>query len=170
MVFSTKLIEITENIRVSMKITSKGEYALKALTELAIDHGRGNPVTLISDVAQRKGIPQKYLEQILLSLRNAGILVSKRGVGGGYSLSRSPENISLGEIIRAVEGTFTPVNCVSMDTDVSCPDEATCGLYSVMLEVRDAVSSILDNTSLKDVARRTLDLINQKNSVLNYTI
>ena len=110
MVFSTKLIEITENIRVSMKITSKGEYALKALTELAIDHGRGNPVTLISDVAQRKGIPQKYLEQILLSLRNAGILVSKRGVGGGYSLSRSPENISLGEIIRAVEGTFTQVH------------------------------------------------------------
>ena len=85
-----------------MKLTSKGEYALKALIELAIDHERGNTVTLINDVARRKKIPQKYLEQILIGLRNAGILVSKRGVGGGYSLSRPPENISLGEIIRVV--------------------------------------------------------------------
>ena len=153
-----------------MKITSKGEYALKALIELAIDHDRGNTVTLINDVAKRKDIPQKYLEQILLSLRNAGILVSKRGVGGGYSLSKSPENISLGEIIRAVEGTFAPVDCVNIDANVSCPEEATCGLYSVMLEVRNAVSNILDNTSLKDVSRRTLDLIDQKSRVLNYAI
>ena len=153
-----------------MKITSKGEYALKALIELAIDYERGNTVTLISDVARRKKIPQKYLEQILLSLRNAGILVSKRGVGGGYSLSRSPENICLGEIIRAVEGSLSPVYCVSSGSHVDCPDESSCGLYSVMLEVRNAVSSILDNTSLRDVARRTLDLIDQKNRVLNYTI
>ncbi len=153
-----------------MKITSKGEYALKALIELAIDHDRGNTVTLINDVAKRKNIPPKYLEQILLSLKNAGILVSKRGVGGGYSLSRSPENISLGEIIRAVEGTFAPANCVSMDTNVSCPEETTCGLYSVMLEVRNAVSNILDNTSLKDVSRRTLYLIDQKSRIPNYAI
>lgn len=153
-----------------MKITSKGEYALKALIELAIDHDRGNTVTLINDVAKRKNIPQKYLEQILLSLKNAGILVSKRGVGGGYSLSRSPENISLGEIIRAVEGTFAPASCVSMDANVSCPEETTCGLYSVMLEVRDAVSNILDNTSLKDVSRRTLYLIDQKSRTPNYAI
>jgi Rrf2 family protein len=153
-----------------MKMTSKGEYALKALIELAIDHDRGNAVTLINDVAKRKGIPKKYLEQILLSLRNAGILVSKRGVGGGYSLSRSPEDISLGEIIRAVDGDFAPVNCVSMDASISCPEEATCGLYSVMLEVRNAVSNILDNTSLKDVSRRTLDLIDQKSRIPNYVI
>ncbi len=153
-----------------MKITSKGEYALKALIELAIDHDKGNTVTLINDVARRKRIPQKYLEQILLSLRNAGILVSKRGVGGGYSLSRSPENISLGEIIRAVEGSLSPVHCVSIGSHVDCPDESSCGLYSVMLEVQNAVSGILDNTSLEDVAKRTLDLIDKKNQVLNYAI
>lgn len=153
-----------------MKITSKGEYALKALIELAIDHDRGNTVTLINDVARRKKIPQKYLEQILLSLKNAGILVSKRGVGGGYSLSRSPENISLGEIIRAVDGSLSPVQCVSIGSHVDCPDESSCGLYSVMLEVRNAVSDILDNTSLQDVAKRTLDLIDKKNRVLNYAI
>ena len=150
-----------------MKISKKSEYALKALIELAIDYDKGIPVTLINDVAKRKGVPQKYLEQILLSLRNAGILVSKRGVGGGYSLNRSPENISLGEIIRVVEGPLSPVNCVN---NGNCPDESSCGLYSVMLEVRNAVSNILDNTSLKDVAERTLELVDKNNGVLNYAI
>ena len=93
--------------------------------------------------------------------------MSKRGVGGGYSLSRSPEDISLGEIIRVVEGPLAPADCVS---NGNCPDESSCGLYSVMLEVRNAVSNILDNTSLKDVAVRTLELIDKKNRVLNYTI
>lgn len=153
-----------------MKISRKGEYALKALIELAINYDRGITVTLINDVAQRKEIPQKYLEQILLNLKNDGILVSKRGVGGGYMLSRPPESISLGQIIRAVEGSLAPLNCVSASSPMNCPDEASCGLYSVMLEVSNAVSSILDNTSLKDVAKRTLDLIDRKNGVLNYTI
>ena len=153
-----------------MKISRTSEYALKALIELAIDHDKGKSVALINDIAKRKRIPQKYLEQILLGLRNAGILVSKRGVGGGYSLSRSPENISLGEIIRTVEGSLSPVNCVSIGSHVNCPEESSCGLYSVMLEVRDAVSGVLDNTSLKDVVRKTLDLIDQKNKIPNYAI
>ncbi len=153
-----------------MKISRTGEYALKALIELAIDHDRGINVTLVNEVAQRKEIPQKYLEQILLSLKNAGILVSKRGVGGGYALSRPPENISIGEIVRAVEGSLAPMGCVSTKSRVNCPDESSCGLYSVMLEVRNAISNVLDNTSLKDVARRTLDLIDQKNNVLSYAI
>jgi Rrf2 family protein len=153
-----------------MKISRTSEYALKALIELAIDYDKGSTVALISNVAKRKGIPQKYLEQILLSLRNAGILVSKRGVGGGYSLSRPPVNISLGEIIRAVEGSLSPVSCVSIGSHINCLEESSCGLYSVMLEVRDAISSVLDNTSLKDVVRRTLDLIDQKNKTLNYAI
>ncbi len=153
-----------------MKVSRTSEYALKALIELAIEHDKGITVTLINDVAKRKGIPQKYLEQILLVLRNAGILVSKRGVGGGYSLSRSPENISLGEIIRAVEGSLSPVNCVSIGSRVNCLEESSCGLYSVMLEVRDAISNVLDNISLRDAARRTIDLTDQKNRVPSYAI
>ena len=153
-----------------MRISRTSEYALKALIELAIDYDKGKTVVLINDVAKRKGIPPKYLEQILLSLKNAGILVSKRGVGGGYSLSRSPEDISLGEIVRAVEGSLSPVNCVSTGSHVDCPEESSCGLYSIMLEVRDAVSGVLDGTSLKDAAGRTLDLMEQKSKVLNYDI
>ena len=153
-----------------MQISKKGEYAIKALIELAIDQDKGITVTLINDVAQRKGIPQKYLEQILLSLRNAGVLVSKRGVGGGYSLSRSPENISLGEIIRAVEGPLAPLSYAGTGAYAACPDESSYGLYSVMLEVRNAVSSVLDNTSLKDIVRRTLELIDRQNKVPSYAI
>ncbi len=153
-----------------MKLSKKGEYALKDLVELAIDYDKGETVTLISEVARRKAIPRKYLEQILLNLKNTGILEAKRGVGGGYTLSRPSENISLGQIIRAVEGPLAPTNCVSVGAHVSCPDESACGIYSVMLEVRNAVAGVLDNTSLKDVTRRTLDLIDAKNMVPSYAI
>jgi len=164
------LIENVENRKIEMKISKKGEYALKALIELAINYEKGVAVTLINDIAERDDIPPKYLEQILLNLKNAGILVSKRGVGGGYSLSRSPENISLGEIIRVVDGPLAPLNCVSTSAHVSCPNEASCGLYSVMLDVKNAISEIVDNISLKDIAKRTLDLIEKKQGILTYTI
>ena len=89
-----------------MKITKKGEYALKALIELAINYDKGISVTLINDIAGHENIPPKYLEHIMLNLKNSGILTSKRGVGGGYTLSRPPAEISLGEILRTVEFIF----------------------------------------------------------------
>lgn len=153
-----------------MKISKKGEYALKAMIELAIDYQKGEPITLINEVARRKAIPQKYLEQILLSLKKDGILVSKRGVGGGYMLSRPPEQISLGQIIRAVEGPLAPVGCASVSAHIACPDQSLCGLYGVMLQVRDAIAAVLDNTSLDDVARKTLELTQLKSGVPDYAI
>jgi len=153
-----------------MKISKKGEYALKALIELAINYDKGLAVTLINEIAERENIPSKYLEQILLSLKNAGILVSKRGVGGGYTLSRAPQDISLGEVIRVVEGPLAPLDCVSVSRHMNCPDETTCGLYSVMLEVRNAIAHIVDNISLKDIAKRTLELAKKKQGGLSYDI
>lgn len=153
-----------------MKISKKGEYALKALVELAINYDRGEAVTLVNEIVERNNIPAQYLEQILLSLKNGGIVTSKRGVGGGYSLSRSPEYISLGEVIRIVEGPLAPLNCVSVKAHVACPEESTCGLYSVMREVRDAIANILDNISLKNIAKRTLSLREKKQGVLSYAI
>jgi len=140
------------------------------MVELAINYDKGEPVTLINEVAKRKSIPQKYLEQILLSLKKAGLLDAKRGVGGGYSLSSPPENISMGQIIRAIEGPLAPMSCASLSAHVSCPDESLCGLNSVMLEVRNAISDILDNTSLKELVKRTCDLIDKRNNVPSYTI
>ncbi|MBI4651755.1 Rrf2 family transcriptional regulator, partial [Candidatus Desantisbacteria bacterium] len=135
-----------------MKISKKGEYALKALIKLAINYEKGKKVTLINEIAKKETIPQKYLEQILLNLRRAEMLISKRGVGGGYSLARPPENISIGEIIRIIEGPLAPLGCVSKTAYVNCPDELSCGLYSVMLDVRNAIANVVDNISLKDVA------------------
>lgn len=153
-----------------MKISKKGEYALKALIEMAINHERGGNVTLINKIAEKENIPQKYLEHILLNLKNGGILTSKRGVGGGYSLSRPPEKISLGDVIRIVEGPLAPLNCVSTSAHVNCPEETTCGLYSIMLDVRNAIANVLDNITLKDAAKRTLDLIEKKQNTYSYMI
>jgi Rrf2 family protein len=153
-----------------MKLSKKGEYALKALIELAINYERGVSVTLIHDIAEQENIPPKYLEQILLNLKKGGILISKRGVGGGYTLARSPENISLGQVIRIVEGPLAPLNCVSRMAHVTCPHQPACGLYSIMLDVRNAIADILDNISLKDVAKRTLDLRDKNKSSYTYDI
>lgn len=153
-----------------MKISKKGEYALKALVELAINYDKGAAVTLISDIADKEDIPLKYLEQILLHLKNAGILASKRGVGGGYALSRAPQDISLGEVIRVIDGPVAPLDCVSVSRHVNCPKEAYCGLYSVMLEVRNAIANIVDNISLEDIAKRTIELAEKRQGVLSYVI
>ena len=153
-----------------MKVSKKAEYALKALIELAVSYERGDSVTLINDVAKRTAIPKKYLEQILLGLKNNGILVARRGIGGGYSLNRPPEDITVGQIIMAVEGPLSPLNCVSDGRHVNCPEESSCGIYSLMIDVRNAVSGVLDNITLKELTKRTKDLADAKNNIPSYTI
>jgi Rrf2 family protein len=117
----------------------------------------GNPpIVQIREIAQREQIPPKFLEQILLALKNGGLLHSKLGVGGGYHLARSADEISLGQIVRILDGPLAPVKCVSQMAyePCGCPDEATCGLRLVMGDVRNAISAVLDGTSLADVMHR----------------
>ena len=118
--------------------------------------GVPNPIFQINDISETEKIPAKFLEQILLSLKNAGMLHSKKGVGGGYYLARPPQEISLGHIFRVLDGPVAPIRCVShMAYEAcGCPDEETCGLRLVMGDVRNAITDILDNTSLADVAKR----------------
>jgi Rrf2 family protein len=153
-----------------MKLSKKGEYALRALLDLAMNADRG--VAQAHDIARQENIPIKFLEQILLSLKNAGLLQSRRGVGGGYALARPPDQITLGEVIRLIEGPISPIGCASQATPerCSCPDEATCGLRSVMLDVRNAISDIVDRITLADVCERTRELQNQKAEVPIYRI
>ena len=101
-------------------------------------------------------IPVKYLEQILLTLKNAGLLNSKMGLNGGYYLSAPPESITLGHIIRVLDGPLAPIRCVSQMAyePCGCPDEETCGLRLIMLDVRNASAEILDHTTLADVTAR----------------
>ena len=137
-----------------MRLSKKGEYAVRALTEIGFESKlRPNTLIQISTVAQRTNIPEKFLEQILLALRNGGVLKSKRGVEGGYSLAKASEDITLGEVIRLLDGPLAPIACVSKTAyePCSCPDEASCGLHIAMKEVRDAIATILDNYQLSRV-------------------
>lgn len=136
-------------------LSRKSKYALKALAVLAKEYGQG-PV-LISDMAQRDEIPRKFLEIILLELKNAGMLQSRKGKGGGYSLGRPPHQITLGHVIRVLDGPLAPLPCVSRTAYVrcrECRDERTCGIRMVMKEVRDATAQILDATTLADMLKR----------------
>ncbi len=134
---------------------------MKAALVLAKEYGQG-PI-LISEIARREKIPQKFLELILLELRNRGLLQSKKGKGGGYFLNRPPEKLTLGEILRHVEGPLAPIGCVSKTAYSRCQDcrdERTCGIRLAMKDVRDATARILDSTTLADVLRRVEGRVN----------
>ena len=147
-------------------LSKKTKYALKALMVLAKEYGQG-PV-LIADIAQREDIPRKFLELILLELKNQGILQSKKGKGGGYFLGRAPRQVSVGHVIRALEGPIAPLPCVSKTAYMrcrECRDERTCGIRIVMKEVRDATSKILDSTTLADMLKRVQLAVEGKESL-----
>ena len=137
-----------------MRLSKKGEYAVRALIEIGFEaKQRPSSLIQISTVAERTNIPEKFLEQILLALRNGGVLKSKRGVEGGYSLAKDADDITLGEVIRLLDGPLAPIACVSQTSyePCSCPDEASCGLHLAMKQVRDAIANILDNYKLSRV-------------------
>lgn len=136
-------------------LSQKTQYALRALQYLARAQGKG-PV-LIARMATEEQIPQKFLEAILLELKNHGILQSKKGKGGGYLLLKAPNEVTLGEVIRLFDGTLAPLPCVSeraFRKCDECPDETVCPTRSVMKEVRDAIAAILDHTTLADLQAR----------------
>jgi Rrf2 family protein len=141
-----------------MRLSKRGEYGLRAMIMMAgaTEPNAPLPAMQIKDISQREKISLKFLEQILLTLKNAGLLHSKMGVGGGYYLAKPPREITLGQIFRTLDGPVAPVKCVSQMAyePCGCPDEQTCGLRMVMGDVRNAIADILDNTSLADVAKR----------------
>ncbi len=141
-----------------MRLSKRGEYGLRAMITLAepAEKGTAPKMMQIKEIAAREQISSKFLEQILLALKNAGLLHSKMGVGGGYYLARSASEINLGQIFRVLDGPVAPVKCVSQMAyePCGCPDEETCGLRLVMGDVRNAIANILDQTSLADVTKR----------------
>jgi len=143
-----------------MKVSKKGEYALRAMIDLSLNYEQGT--VQIRDIANREKIPEKFLEQILLTLKKAGLLQSRQGVGGGYSLIRPPKEISLAEVIRVIDGPLAPLSCVSQWAYISCPEEKNCGLYSVMLDVRNAIAELLENITFEDVCKRTKGRLAQR--------
>jgi Rrf2 family protein len=132
-------------------LSKKSQYAFRALTLLAENY-KGGPV-LISEIAKKKKIPLKFLENILLELKKADILGSKKGKGGGYFLKKDPAKVKMATIIRLVNGPIAMLPCVSLYFYERCKncDEENCGLHDMMLEVRDATLNILEQRMLKDL-------------------
>lgn len=152
-------------------ISMKTKYALKALGFLA--RTRDKEAFLIAEMAEAENIPKKFLEAILLALKNQGILSSKKGPGGGYSLAVAPESLTIGRIVRAFEGDLAPVPCLGDAAPAKCPecaDLATCGIRLVLADVKQAVSSVLDRTTLADMLERSEHERQRLLKAIDYTI
>lgn len=133
-----------------MKISTKGRYALRLMVDLAISE-QTDPVSL-KDVALRQGLSDKYLEQIVTPLARAGMVRSVRGAGGGYLLTRKPEDYTVGDILRPLEGDLAPVECA---TDAAyCERCGECVTLELWQEIHRAVSQVVDNTTLADLVAR----------------
>lgn len=151
-------------------LSSKAKYGLHALMNLCEKYERG-PV-LIADVARREKIPKKFLEGILLELRKHGILGSKKGKGGGYHLAKHPSEVTIGQIVRILDGPLAPVSCVSQTAYKPCQecvDEHRCGIRLVMKDVREAIAEILDHTTLEDMVAKSKSA-RALNASFNYQI
>ena len=135
---------------IALKISTKGRYALRLMVDLAM-YGQGQPVSL-RDVAQRQQLSDKYLEQIVTPLARAGLVRSVRGAGGGYLLIRRPEDYTVGEILRPLEGDLAPVECAT-DADF-CSRSDQCVTVELWQEIHRAVSQVVDRTTLADLVER----------------
>jgi Rrf2 family protein len=135
-----------------VRVSTRGDYACRALLSLALHGGGSGPIS-VRDIAERTGLPQPYLEQILLALKGAGLVKSKRGVGGGYVLARSPEAIRLSEIISAVDGPITLGDFGEPHAEGACDHEGQCVLLAVWKQTGDLMRQHLDSFTLASVAQ-----------------
>jgi Rrf2 family transcriptional regulator, cysteine metabolism repressor len=136
-----------------MRLSTKGEYASRAMLELALRFADGPQH--IRDISSAQDIPDRFLEQILLQLKRAGYLRSRKGPQGGYRLSRPPAEISVAEVIRVMDGPLAPIDCVSVTAHEVCPKEDGCVLKGLWKETRDAIAAILERTTLADLVDRS---------------
>lgn len=132
-----------------MKISTKGRYGVTAMYELALHFGQG-PLPLKS-VAEKQNISEAYLEQLMGSLRRAGFVRSVRGSQGGYELTKDPGSITVGDVIRALEGPIAPVECVIDDDADYCFRADSCITRGIWAKVRDSINKVVDSITLKDL-------------------
>lgn len=140
-----------------MKLSKRGEYALRSLINLGIAAKVGRSLVRVAELAEAEAMPVKFLEQVMQQLREAGYVQSERGKLGGYRLAQPARNITIGEVVRLLDGPLAPIGCVSQTAyeKCSCPDETHCGLRMLMLDVRNAIAAILDRYTLADVVEVT---------------
>ncbi|HBI27554.1 MAG TPA: Rrf2 family transcriptional regulator [Peptococcaceae bacterium] len=136
-----------------MRLSTRGRYGLRAMLDIAIEQS-DEPVTLAS-ISERQGVSIGYLEQLMVPLKKEGLIRSVRGAQGGYLLSRVPENITVGDIIRTLEGPIAPVACVSEDYPEECDRAEGCVTRLVWAKVRDSIAEVLDSLTLHDLIEET---------------
>ena len=136
-----------------MRLSTKGEYASRAMLELSLRYEDG-PLHS-REISEAQNIPKKFLEQILLLLRRAGYVRSRKGKNGGYSLAKPPSAITVAEVTRVMDGPLAPIDCVSVMAHEPCPMERTCGLRWLWKDVRDAVAEILERTTFADLVEKS---------------
>lgn len=138
-------------------LSMKAKYALRAM--LMLSRNEGSTVH-ISDIASEENVPKKFLEAILLDLKRYGLVESRRGALGGYTLAKKPSKITIGDIVRITDGPLAPIRCASVTSYqrcLDCKDETTCEIRKVMQNVRAAISGVLDRTSIDDMGRMSPD-------------
>ncbi len=137
----------------AVHFSTKGEYGVRLMVELARHYGEG-PMSL-ADVADHEDLPRPYLEQLVVSLREAELVVSHRGARGGYTLARPPEEIRMGDVLRALEGPIVPMVCAAHDRETSdqCGRTTFCTVNTLWVRVRDAISDAVDSLTLADLTR-----------------
>ncbi|MBK9730102.1 MAG: Rrf2 family transcriptional regulator [Chitinophagaceae bacterium] len=143
-------------------LSKKAKYGLKAVIYLAKHYGDADASVIVAELSKQEYIPRKFLEKILLELKKSNILQSRMGRYGGYSLSRHPDKIFMGEIVRILDGPMGPLPCVSEQAYMpcyDCKDERTCEIRKVMKLVREATVSILDQTSLEDALQHNFRVL-----------
>ena len=149
-----------------MRLSFKGDYALKIILDLSLMYGKG--LTQMKDVSKRQDIPEKFLEQIITTLKGAKYVKTIRGPKGGVLLAMEPGKITLGEIIRLMDGPTSPIACVSRSGYAKCSFEGKCAFRDVFCDVRDRINEIVDNTTFQDMVDKTR-LLDQKET-LEYQI
>ncbi len=146
-----------------MKLSTKGRYGTRAMVDLALHYGQGN--VLLKDIAKREGISDKYLEHLLTSLKVSGLIKSIRGAHGGYTLAKPPAQIKLSQVIKVLEGSIAPVECV--DDPKMCPRTELCVTRNVWREIKRAMDEILESVSLKDLVEQEKKKEQNKNIIYN---
>jgi Rrf2 family protein len=153
-----------------MKITYKGDYALKAILQLALNHDSEGGVMSITEIARLGDMPVKFLEQILLALKRGGFVKSRRGVKGGFILAKPPAEIKVGDVIRFIEGPIEPIACIEKGTYKGCKETSACIFRDLWKEVRDAISLVVDTVSFEELVLRCKERNLRTQSLYEYSI
>lgn len=136
-----------------MKLSTKGRYGLMAMFQLALDHGQG-PISL-KFIAEKQQLSENYLEQLFANLRKDGLLNSVRGAQGGYMLSRNPGDITVGEVLRSLEGSLSPADCI--DKEMNCTRADECATKLVLSKMKDSIDDVVDSITLQDMIDENVD-------------